>query len=64
MVPQLQQEDTSTSLVWSFLLPLAFYALWQLVYFLIVQVSASAKPNANSHFRCCMDCTKYCRGPA
>lgn len=36
--PRLQQQDTSTSLVWSFLLPLAFYALWQLVYFLIVQV--------------------------
>ena len=41
---QLQQQDTSTSLVWSFLLPLAFYALWQLVYFLIVQVSPGSSP--------------------
>ncbi|KAK9835776.1 hypothetical protein WJX74_007661 [Apatococcus lobatus] len=37
--PQLWQQDTTTSLVWSFLLPLGFYALWQLVYFLIVQVA-------------------------
>lgn len=37
--PQLWQRDTPTTLLWSFLMPVVFYGLWQLGYFLLVQVS-------------------------